>query len=144
MVLVDSHCPDAARSAPRSSAIRFGRHAAPNEIESLRGFPSKGDDIGDAADGESFLLSSWTLVERRAAGTDEIEIVGNSQKLPGEGLGAMLGRGSCGIHSTLVGELWRAAGWMRYAGRNDRRNHCRQPMETAAGRKNGLLLHDLT
>ena len=27
----------------------------------------------------SFLLSSWTLAERRAAGRDEIEIVGSSQ-----------------------------------------------------------------
>jgi hypothetical protein len=57
---VDSPCPDAARSAPRSSAIRFARNAAPNKIESLRGFPSDGDDIGDAAAGGSFLSSSWT------------------------------------------------------------------------------------
>ena len=54
---MDSPCPDAARSAPRSSAIRFARHAA---IESLRGFPSDGDDIGDAAADGSFLSSSWT------------------------------------------------------------------------------------
>ena len=76
---MDSPCADAARSAPRSSAIRFARHAAPIRIESLRGFPSDGDDIGDAADGGSSLLSSWTLAERRAAGRDEIEIVGSSQ-----------------------------------------------------------------
>jgi hypothetical protein len=50
-------CPDAARSAPRSSATRFARHAAPNRIESLQGFPSDGDDVGDAAAGESFLPS---------------------------------------------------------------------------------------
>ena len=42
---MDSHCPDAARSAPRSSAIRF---------------PSDGDDIGDTAAGGTFLSSSWT------------------------------------------------------------------------------------
>jgi hypothetical protein len=50
-------CPDAARSAPRSSAIRFARHASPNTIESLRGFSSDGDDVGDTAAGGSFLPS---------------------------------------------------------------------------------------
>jgi hypothetical protein len=79
MVLVDSHCPDAARSATRSSAVRFARHAASNRIESLQGFSSDGDDIGDTAAGGSFLPSPRTLAERRAAERDEIEIVGSYQ-----------------------------------------------------------------
>ena len=73
MVLMESHCPDAARSALTSSAIRFARHVAPNRIETLRGFPSDGDDIGDAAAGGSILPSFFP------AGRDEIEIVGSSQ-----------------------------------------------------------------
>ncbi len=79
---MDSHCPNKAQSAPRSSAIRFARHAASNKKESLLRFPSDGDDIGDTAAGGSFPTfppPSWTLAERRAAGRDEIKIVGSNQ-----------------------------------------------------------------
>ena len=52
------------------------------------------DDIGDAAKGVSFLLSSWTLAERRASGRVEIEIVWYSQIVK-EGVGRVT-RGDAG------------------------------------------------